>query len=164
MRLHDPLGVHPTFGTRRKLPAGVCSSSLFLAVSRLLLGLPESGERSFRRFGGSSSLFFLAVFCFCLRAPSAKKLVPFSALIFFRDNLARQQIQSLCSYRYLPTDFFFVFGTKFTMRSIFSMAGWFTIAAHLVRTPFSWELQTFFLSKRGPRRTKFGGHSKNTTA
>ena len=36
--------------------------------------------------------------------------------------------------------------------------------AHLVWTPFSWELQTFFLSKKGPRRSKFGGRSKNTTA
>ena len=26
-----------------------------------------------------------------------------------------------------------------------------------MRTPFSWELQTFFLSKKGPRRSKFGG-------
>ena len=54
--------------------------------------------------------------------------------------------------------------SKFTTRSIFSTAGWFTIAAHLVRTPFPWELQTFFPSKKGPRRTKFGGRSKNTTA
>ena len=29
---------------------------------------------------------------------------------------------------------------------------------------FPGELQTFFLSKKGPRRTKFGGRSKNTTA
>ena len=29
---------------------------------------------------------------------------------------------------------------------------------------FSWELQTFFLSKMGLRRAKFGGHCKNTTA
>ena len=55
--------------------------------------------------------------------------------------------------------------SKFATRSVFSAAGWFTIAAHLVRTPFSWEeLQTFFLSKEGPRRSTFGGHGKNTTA
>ena len=53
--------------------------------------------------------------------------------------------------------------SKFTTRTIFSTAGWFTIAAHLVRTPLPWELQTFFPSKKGPRRTKFGGRSKNTT-
>ena len=41
--------------------------------------------------------------------------------------------------------------SKFTTRSIFSTAGWFTIAARLVRTPLSWELQTSFLSKKGPR-------------
>ena len=39
--------------------------------------------------------------------------------------------------------------SKFTTRTIFSTAGWFTIAARLVRTPLSWELQTFFLSKKG---------------
>ena len=54
--------------------------------------------------------------------------------------------------------------SKFTTRSLFSTAGWFTIAARLVRTPVSWELQTFFLTRKGPRRTKFGGRSKNSTA
>ena len=39
----------------------------------------------------------------------------------------------------------------------------YTIAAHLVRTPFCWELRTFFLSKKGSqRRNKSGGRSKNT--
>ena len=47
--------------------------------------------------------------------------------------------------------------SKFTTRSIFNTAGWFTTAAHLVRTPFSWELQRFFLPKKGPRRSKSGG-------
>ena len=36
----------------------------------------------------------------------------------------------------------------------------FTIAAHRVRTPFSWELQTCVPSKRGSRRSKSGGRSK----
>ena len=41
----------------------------------------------------------------------------------------------------------------------------YTIAANLVQTPFSWELQACFLSEKGPRRSKFGGGgSKNTTA
>ena len=31
-----------------------------------------------------------------------------------------------------------------------------------MRTPFSWELQTFFLSKKGSQRSKYGGRSKNT--
>ena len=31
------------------------------------------------------------------------------------------------------------------------------IAARLVRTPFSRVFQTFFLSKKGPRRSKYGG-------
>ena len=50
--------------------------------------------------------------------------------------------------------------SKFTTRTVFSTAWCFTIAARLVRTPFSWELQTFFLSKKGPWRTKFGGRTK----
>ena len=54
--------------------------------------------------------------------------------------------------------------SKFTLCSKFTSAQWFTIAAHLVQTPFSWELQTFFLSKKGLRRSKSGGRSKNTTA
>ena len=55
--------------------------------------------------------------------------------------------------------------SKFTTRSIFTIVIlWFAIAAPLVRTPFSWELQTFPLSKKGPRRSKSGGRSKNTTA
>ena len=37
----------------------------------------------------------------------------------------------------------------FAKRSEFTIALWFTIAAHLVRTPFSWELQAFFLSGGG---------------
>ena len=53
--------------------------------------------------------------------------------------------------------------SKFTTRSEFTIALWFAIAAHLVRTPFSWELQTFFLSKKGLRRSKYGGSTKNTT-
>ena len=54
--------------------------------------------------------------------------------------------------------------SKFTTRSIFTVALWFTIAARLVRTPISWELQTFSLSEQGPCRSKSGGRSKNTTA
>ena len=50
--------------------------------------------------------------------------------------------------------------SKFTTCSEFTIALWFTIVAHLVRKPFSWELQTFFLSKKGPRRSKYEGHSK----
>ena len=33
-----------------------------------------------------------------------------------------------------------------------------------MRIPFSWELQTFFLSKKGLRRSESRGRSKNTTA
>ena len=51
--------------------------------------------------------------------------------------------------------------SKFTTRSIFTIALWFTIAAHLVRTPFSWELQTFSLSEKGSRRSKSGGVVKH---
>ena len=40
--------------------------------------------------------------------------------------------------------------SKFTTRSVFTIALQFTIAAHLVRTPFSWELQTF----SSPRRVR----------
>ena len=73
-------------------------------------------------------------------------------------------LSSCCSWALLLLFLLFLLRSKFTTRSIFSTAGWFTIAARLVRTPFSWELQTFFLSKKGPRRSKFGGRSKNTTA
>ena len=54
--------------------------------------------------------------------------------------------------------------SQFTTRSIFNTALRFTIAAHLVRTSFSWELQAFSLSEKGPRRSKSGRRSKNTTA
>ena len=47
--------------------------------------------------------------------------------------------------------------SKFTTCSEFTTALEFTIVAHLVRAQFSWEIQTFLLSKKGPRRSKYGG-------
>ena len=51
--------------------------------------------------------------------------------------------------------------SKFTARSEFTIALWFAIAARLLRTPISWELQTSFLSKKGPQRSKYGGRSNS---
>ena len=44
-----------------------------------------------------------------------------------------------------------------SLRVVFLVRRGDLLSARLVRTPFSWELQTFFLSKKGPRRTNLGG-------
>ena len=47
--------------------------------------------------------------------------------------------------------------SKFTTRSEFTIALRFTIAARLVRTPFSWELQTFSSQRRVRGVVNMGG-------
>ena len=44
--------------------------------------------------------------------------------------------------------------SKSTLHSRLTIAKRFAIGAHIARTPFSWELQTFFLSKKGSQRSK----------
>ena len=43
-------------------------------------------------------------------------------------------------------------------------ANWFTMATHPALTPFFLGFAGTFPSKRGSERSKYGGHSKNTTA
>ena len=54
--------------------------------------------------------------------------------------------------------------SKCTTRSVLVRGGDLLSQRTLCGDTTSWELQTFFLSKKGPRRSKFGGRSKNTTA
>ena len=51
--------------------------------------------------------------------------------------------------------------SKFTMRSNFTIARGFTMATTPALAEFSWNLQAFIPSKRGSRRSKSGGRSKN---
>ena len=46
----------------------------------------------------------------------------------------------------------------------FTMAQWLTMATPSCWHQFPWELQAFFLSKKGSQRSKNRGRSKNTTA
>ena len=59
-----------------------------------------------------------------------------------------------------------VAGPKYTLGSEFTIAVSLLSHSDLCghHLPESWELQPFFLSKKGSQRSKSGGHSKNTTA
>ena len=55
--------------------------------------------------------------------------------------------------------------SKYLLRVVFLLAPCDLLSRRtLCGHHFSWELQTFSLSEKGPRRSKSGGRSKNTTA
>ena len=106
------------------------------------------------------------------REPSAKRWVLYAIVVGTFSDTKRKQQGGPFRFGSVPNSHLpkgprrtkTTTRSKFTTRTELTIALGFAIAAHLVRTPFSWKLQTFFLSKKGLQRSKYGGRSKNTIA